>query len=54
MISEKFERGGEDGGILQPRAQGIGIKPGEVKKPPRPILAREHPAERSQRQRLRV
>lgn len=54
VIGEKFESAGEDCWITKTGPQTIGIKPGQFKIARRALLAFQHPAERSQRQSLRV
>lgn len=54
VIGEKFERRGKDHGIAQPGAQRIGIEPGQFKVARGAILAFQHPAERGERENLRV
>ena len=54
VVGEKFERRGEDRGIAQPGPQRIGIEPGQFKVSRGPVLAFQHPAERCERQHLRI
>ena len=54
VVGKKFQRGGQDHRITQPGPQCIGIKPGQIKVARRAILAFQHPAERRQRENLRV
>ena len=54
VVGEKFEGGSEDRRIAQSGAQRFGIKAGKFKIARRTLLALQHPAERRQRQNLRL
>ena len=52
MRAEEIEHGVQQGGIAQPLAQPVGIKPGQRQQPLRPLIVAQHPAERGKSQRL--
>ena len=54
VIGEKFERRGQHMRVAQPAPKRIGIEAGQFKIARRTILAFQHPAERRERQNLRI